>query len=77
MKTISPIKAIRLKCLDCCCGFAKEVALCTATTCPLYEFRSGKNPNRTPRQYTEEQKKAMGERLASYRKNREENQQTV
>ena len=39
----SPIKAIRAKCLDCCCGQAIEVKLCTVTKCPLHPFRFGKN----------------------------------
>lgn len=42
----TPLKAIRLKCLDCCCGAAHEVKLCAADNCPLYLFRLGKNPNR-------------------------------
>lgn len=25
---MTPMKAIRAKCLDCCCGQAKEVRLC-------------------------------------------------
>jgi len=45
-KKITPVKAIRLKCLDCCCGSAHEVKLCVATQCPLYPYRFGKNPNR-------------------------------
>ena len=45
-KRISPLKAIRLKCLDCCCGSVHEIKLCTAEQCPLYPFRLGKNPNR-------------------------------
>lgn len=45
-KHISPLKAIRLKCLDCCCGSSHEVKRCSATKCPLYPFRFGKNPNR-------------------------------
>jgi len=28
-------KAIRLKCLDCCCGSSNEVKLCTAEKCSL------------------------------------------
>ncbi len=44
-KRISPLKAIRLKCLDCSCGSINEVQLCTHTQCPLYSFRLGKNPN--------------------------------
>ena len=39
----SPIKAIRAKCLDCCVGQSKEVRLCTATDCPLWALRMGKN----------------------------------
>ena len=47
MAGLTPMKAIRAKCLDCCCGQANEVRLCTATQCPLYEYRSGHNPNRS------------------------------
>lgn len=45
-KRISPMKAIRLKCLDCCCGSSNEVKLCVAEKCPIHPFRFGKNPNR-------------------------------
>ena len=55
----SPIKAIRAKCLDCCCGQENEVKLCTCKDCPLYAFRFGKNPYL----YTEEQRQAMAERM--------------
>ena len=34
-------RAIRLKCLDCCCGNAAEVRLCTIQKCPLWRFRMG------------------------------------
>ena len=37
-------KAIRLKCLDCCCGVSAEVKLCTCVTCPLYPYRLGRSP---------------------------------
>ena len=43
---MTPLKAIREKCLDCCCGSAQEVRLCTCEKCALYRFRFGKNPNR-------------------------------
>lgn len=43
---MTPLKAIREKCLDCCCGNAYEVKMCTATNCPLYVYRDGHNPNR-------------------------------
>lgn len=40
----SPNRAIRAKCLDCCCGNAAEVRRCPTEKCPLWEFRFGKNP---------------------------------
>ena len=58
----SPIKAIRAKCIDCCCGDREEVKLCPATDCPLHPFRFGKNPF-TKRVMTDEQKAAAAERL--------------
>lgn len=42
---LTPIKAIRAKCLDCCCGSAKEVELCPIPDCSLHPYRFGKNPN--------------------------------
>ncbi len=39
VKKISRKKAIRLKCLDCCCGNAYEVRKCEIRTCPLWRFR--------------------------------------
>ena len=68
----SPMKAIRAKCLDCCCDQREEVKLCPATTCPLYPFRLGKNPNRKARILTDEQKKAAAERLAKAREAKKE-----
>ena len=58
----SPIKAIRAKCLDCCCGQANEVKLCTCKDCSLYAFRFGKNPYRS-RNLTDEQRRKAAERL--------------
>jgi len=59
---LPPIKAIRAHCLDCSGGSREEVKLCTLPKCALYPFRFGKNPN-IKREYTEEQKKVMAERL--------------
>lgn len=42
----TPLKAIRLNCLACCCQQPVEVKLCVIPDCPLYPFRLGKNPNR-------------------------------
>ncbi len=44
----TPIKSIRLKCLDCMCGSPKEVELCVIPDCSLYPYRFGKRPG-TPR----------------------------
>lgn len=38
------MKAIRAKCLDCTCGESKEVDLCPAEDCPLWDYRFGKTP---------------------------------
>ncbi len=43
---MTPLKAIREKCLDCMCGQAKEVRLCPIKECTLYPFRFGHNPAR-------------------------------
>ena len=45
---VSPLKALRLKCLDCCNDSAQEVRLCTAVDCPSWPFRMGRNPWRAP-----------------------------
>lgn len=52
----NPVKAIRAKCLDCCCGNPNEVRLCTVESCALFPFRFGKNPYR--KEMTPEQKAA-------------------
>jgi hypothetical protein len=39
------LRIIRAKCIDCCCGSRKEVALCTCTeTCPIHPLRLGMDP---------------------------------
>lgn len=44
MQILTPLRAIRAKCLDCCCGNPNEVRICTAEKCPLYSYRSGHRP---------------------------------
>jgi hypothetical protein len=46
MKKLTPLKAIRKKCLDCSGGQPSEVKDCIITDCPLLEYRFGKNPRR-------------------------------
>ena len=43
---LTPMRAIRAKCLDCMCGQVTEVRLCPITDCSLYPYRMGHNPNR-------------------------------
>ena len=51
MKKVTALRAIRLKCLDCCCGSAKEVRLCEAKTCPLYPYKNGHKPKKGTEEY--------------------------
>ena len=44
MTKITPLKAIRAKCLDCCCGQVAEVRRCELEKCPLFPYRLGKRP---------------------------------
>lgn len=44
MAKLTPIKAIRQKCIDCCAGQCREVAHCTVQKCALYEYRNGHRP---------------------------------
>lgn len=41
---LTPMKAIRAKCLDCCCGNQKEVELCPCEDCSLHDYRFGHKP---------------------------------
>lgn len=67
----NPVKAIRAFCIDCCGGSSNEVKLCTAPNCVLYPFRLGRNPFRTKRIMTDEQRAAATERLAKARQNKQ------
>jgi hypothetical protein len=51
-----PMRAIRAKCLDCCCGNAAEVRKCVATDCALWPLRLGSNPFRKKILLTEHEK---------------------
>lgn len=62
---MTPMQAIKAKCLDCNCGQVKEIKLCTETNCPLHAFRLGKNPNRKAREYTPEEKAKLAARFDS------------
>jgi len=68
MKEITPMKAIRQKCLDCSCGQLSEVKECSIKNCALYPFRMGykldENGNRRKgKPLSEEAKKKATDRL--------------
>ncbi len=44
MTKLTPMKAIREKCLDCCSRQTKEVRNCVITSCPLWSYRTGHRP---------------------------------
>lgn len=65
-RKMTPLRAIRARCLECSGGSTAEVRECVIPSCPLYPFRMGKNPNIV---LSDEQKAARAERarkLASY-----------
>jgi len=43
-KILTPIKAIRAKCLDCYCGSYEGVRGCHSDDCSLWPYRLGKRP---------------------------------
>lgn len=47
MATLTPIKAIRAKCMDCTCHQLKEIRLCPVTACPIWPYRMGHRPKAT------------------------------
>ena len=59
----NPLKAIREKCIDCCCGDASEVRKCVALDCDLWPFRIRTNPFRKRRELSVEEKRMRAERL--------------
>lgn len=67
----NPVKAIREFCRECVGGYS-YIEDCCGYTCKLYKFRSGKNPYRTPRVLTDEQRIVMAERLKKAREWRAE-----
>ena len=44
MQPLRPLRAIRVKCLDCSGGQIKEVRECQCPACTLYPYRMGKRP---------------------------------
>ena len=57
----SPLKAVRVKCLDCVEG-PSDVKDCTDTDCPIWPYRFGRNPA-----YSEASRNEARKRLATRR----------
>jgi hypothetical protein len=68
---MSPLKALRLRCIDCYGGSLKSVRGCTSTDCPSWPFRMGRNPWRAP---VSEERRQLGRELAARRPRGAENQ---
>lgn len=62
-KILTPLQAIRARCLDCCFN-PYEVRMCACTKCALYPYRFGKNPYIKKREYSEEHKEKLRQSLA-------------
>jgi len=62
-ENMTPLKAIREKCIDCMCGSKHEVTQCPVDDCSLHQCRFGRNSQAKKREYTPEQRQAMIERL--------------
>ncbi len=43
---LTPMKAIRAKCLDCSCGQVKEIRECPVKNCALWPYRMGRRPTK-------------------------------
>lgn len=68
---MSPLKALRLRCIDCYGGSLKSVRGCTSTDCPSWPFRMGRNPWRAP---VSEERRQLGRELAARKPRGAENQ---
>lgn len=44
MPKLTPMRAIRQKCLECAAGSTKEVRMCPIKKCALYVYRNGHRP---------------------------------
>lgn len=48
LKRLTPVKAIRSKCLECVVGNMAEVRRCHLKDCALWPYRMGKRPAVSP-----------------------------
>ena len=63
---MTPMQAIKAKCIECCCGDKKEARMCAITRCPIWQFleeRRKQKETKAKRILTAEEKAALSERL--------------
>lgn len=60
MNVFTPMRAIRLKCVDCCCGNMAEVRRCPVKNCTLHPYRMGHRPKGGADTTAEEQTEETG-----------------
>lgn len=58
-KLLTPLRAIRVKCLDCSGGSSHEVQACTVVACALYPYRFGKRPATVAKHQTTKRKNLL------------------
>lgn len=61
---MTPLQAIKAKCLDCSGGELNEVRHCPKEDCALHPFRRGKKPKEA-RQYSPEEVERLAARFRS------------
>lgn len=74
MAKVTPMKAIRLKCLQCTCGQFQEIRDCTIKDCALYPYRMGHRPKKETSQDAtceESKNEAMNELQIDYNTRKE------
>ena len=71
-KKMTPLSQIHKFCISCMGDQSRLVKDCTTKSCPLWPYRTGHNTN-SKRQFTEEQRQAMAERMRKMVEAREAN----
>ena len=70
----NPLQAVRAMCLSCMDDSPKSVKNCQVNDCPIHHLRLGSNPFRKKREFTEEQREALKERMKKAREARHKNE---
>lgn len=63
-KKLTPIKAIRAKCLDCSNYQPSEIRNCEITDCALWPYRMGTNPARKGKGGDIQKTRARGRKIS-------------